>query len=301
MPRLIQIETGKRPHAPMVTVLAMTSRRTLLAGLAGAALTSRRARAAERREDRVKQSWAFALEEVELHVAGLDPAHDGLRVGQLTDIHIGANTPDGRVIAAVDALNSARPDLIVLTGDYVTRKGDPLERVPELLARLEGDVVAVLGNHDHWTDGPTIKRDLGRVGFCVLQNQHTMVRVRGAPLCIVGIDDGVSRRDDVTAALRGAPPRAARLVLAHSPIVANKLPADAGMVCLSGHTHGGQIWLDGFTDGLFARAGQPYVRGRYQVSGNSLYVSRGLGFGRGSPLVRYGSDPEVTLVTLRAA
>lgn len=280
---------------------AMSSRRTLLAGFVGAALTSRRARAEERREVRVRQSWSFALEEVELVVPGLDPAHDGLRVGQLTDIHVGANTPDGRIIAAVDALNQAKPDLVVLTGDYVTRKGDPLERVPELLSRLEGDVIAVLGNHDHWTDGPTIKRDLGRVGFCVLQNENTTVRVRGAPLRVVGIDDGITRRADADKALRGVPANGSRLVLAHTPPTVDRLPPDAGLVCLSGHTHGGQIWLGSVTDGLFARAGQPYVRGLYQVGGNSLYVSRGLGFGRGSPLVRVGSDPEVTLLTLRAA
>jgi len=80
-----------------------------------------------------------------------------------------------------------------------------------------------------------------------------------------------------------------------------EVPADAGLVCLSGHTHGGQIWLGGITEGLFARAGQPYVRGHYQVGNNAVYVSRGLGFGRGSPLVRVGADPEVTLLTLRAA
>ncbi|MBI1945070.1 MAG: metallophosphoesterase [Deltaproteobacteria bacterium] len=278
----------------------MLPRRRLLTGLVGAALTSRRARAEERRDERRRQSWAFALEEVELTVPGLHPAHDGLRVGQLTDIHIGANTPDGRVIAAVDALNQARPDLVVLTGDYVTRRGDPLERVPELLARLEGDVVAVLGNHDHWTDARTIARDLGRVGFCVLQNENTLLRVRGAPLCVIGVDDGASRRDDVARALHGAAARGSRLVLAHTPPTAAKLPADAGLVCLSGHTHGGQIWLHGVTEGVFARAGQPFVRGAYQVGGNTLYVSRGLGFGRGSPLVRVGSEPEVTVLTLRA-
>ncbi len=278
----------------------MLPRRRVLTGLVGAALTSRRARAEERRDHRLRQSWAFALEEVELVVPGLHPAHDGLRVGQLTDIHIGANTPDGRVIAAIDALNQARPDLVALTGDYVTRKGDPLERVPELLCRLDGEVVAVLGNHDHWTDSRTIARDLDRLGMRVLRNQHTAVQLRGAPLCVVGVDDGATRRDDVARALAGAPCAGTRLVLAHTPPTAAKLPKDGGFVCLSGHTHGGQIWLHGVTEGVFARAGQPFVRGSYQVGSNLLYVSRGLGFGRGSPLVRVGSEPEVTVLTLRA-
>src|SRR3954471_9489149 len=108
--------------AMLVDHMQMMSRRNVVAGLlgtVGALAVSRRARAGERE----RQSWSFDLDEVELHVKGLDPAHDGMRVGQLSDIHIGANTPDGRVISAVDALNAARPDLVVLTGDYVTRKG----------------------------------------------------------------------------------------------------------------------------------------------------------------------------------
>src|SRR5213075_329750 len=96
-------------------------RRRVITGLLGALVTARAARA----EQRTRQSWMFDLEEVELPVKGLDTAHEGLRIAQLTDIHICANTPDGRVIAAVDAINDAKPDLVVLTGDYVTRKGDP--------------------------------------------------------------------------------------------------------------------------------------------------------------------------------
>jgi uncharacterized protein len=281
-----------RAPDPVATVMAMPSRRSVISGLVGM-LAARSARAEA-------HAWQFALEEVELDVVGLDPAHDGMRVAQLSDIHIGPHTPDGRVIAAVDAINAARADLVVLTGDYVTRRGDPLERVPELLGRLEGQVIAVLGNHDHWTDARTIKRDLVRVGFEVLQNEHTMTRVRGAPLAVLGIDDGVTRRADVQKTFKGLPARGSRLVLAHAPPTASALPAQSGLVCLSGHTHGGQIYVGAMTEGVFARAGQPFVRGRYDVNGNVLYVNRGLGFGRGSPLPRVGSDPEVSIFTLRA-
>src|SRR5688500_16840617 len=163
----------------------MVSRRNVLTGIVGSLATARAARA----EHREKQTWAFDVDEVEIVVKGLDPVHDGVRIGQLSDIHVGPNTPDGRIIGAVDALNAARPDLVVLTGDYVTRKGDPLERVPDLLGRLNGDVYAVLGNHDHWTDAFTIRRDLERCGFAVLQNAHTTTRVRGKDFTLFGIDD----------------------------------------------------------------------------------------------------------------
>jgi predicted MPP superfamily phosphohydrolase len=254
---------------------------------------ARTARAAE-------EAWQFELTETEVHLDGLHPGHDGVRIAQLSDVHVGANTPDGRIIAAVDAINAAKPDLVVLTGDYVTRRGDPLERVPELLGRLEGQVVAVLGNHDHWTDAHTISRDLRRVGIEVLANQNTATRVRGERLTIIGIDDGVTRRADVVRAFKGAPDDGTRLVLAHAPPTAEDLPSHQGLLCLSGHTHGGQLYMGRLTDAVFARAGQPYVRGRYVVGGNTLYVNRGLGFGRGGPLPRVGSEPEVALLTLRA-
>lgn len=280
----------------MVTIEAMVSRRSVIAGLVGSFVAARATRA----EERERQSWMFDVDEVEVLIPGLDPAHDGLRVGQLSDIHVGANTPDGRIIAAVDELNRSHLDLVVLTGDYVTRKGDPFEKVPELLGRITPRTVAVLGNHDHWTDAVTIKRDLQRVGFDVLQNQNTTLSLKGRPFTLLGIDDAVSGHADVGATWKGAA-KGSRLVLAHAPPTITKLPQNEGVLCLSGHTHGGQIYVGSLTEGVFERVGQPFIRGRYDVGGNMLYVSRGLGFGRGSPLVRVGSEPEVTIFTLRAA
>lgn len=283
----------------------MPSRRSVIAGLLGGFVAAREARAEKTAAERERQSWMFDVDEVEVAVKGLDPAHDGVRIGQLSDIHVGAMTPDGRIIAAVDELNAARCDLVVLTGDYVTRKGDPLDRVPELLGKLTPRTLAVLGNHDHWTDARTLKRDLGRCGFEVLQNQSTVIDVRGRPFTLFGIDDAVSGNADVDKTFKGltstpAAKKGSRLVLAHAPPTITRLPSEEGLLCLSGHTHGGQIYFGHITDSVFSRAGQPYVRGLYQVNGNSLYVSRGLGFGRGSPLVRVGSEPEVTVFTLRA-
>lgn len=285
------------PTAFVVTLPLMprpfrNARRGLLAGAVGL-LAARTARASA-------NSWQFAIEEVELEVAGLHPAHDGLVVAQLSDLHIGMHTPDGRIIAAVDAVNRRKPDLVVLTGDYVTRRGDPLERVPELLSRLNGPVMAVLGNHDHWTDAPTLTRDLKRIGIEVLANQHTVTRLRGAAMTVLGVDDAVSRHADVAATFRGAATQGTRLVLAHAPPTINALPQQQGLLCLSGHTHGGQMYFGRVTEAMFKRAGQPFVRGRYDVGGNTLYVNRGLGFGNGGPLPRVASDPEVTFLTLRA-
>lgn len=269
----------------------MPSRRTVLSGLVGM-LAARTARAAE-------HTWLFDVEDVEVFVPGLDPAHDGVVIAQLSDIHIGMHTPDGRVIAAVDAVNERQPDLTVLTGDYVTRKGDPLERVPELLGKLEGQVISVLGNHDHWTDAKHLARDLSHVGFDVLRNQSTVTRIHGAPFTVLGIDDAITGHADVERTFKGVQPKGSRLVLAHAPPTADRLPHRSGLLCLSGHTHGGQLYVRGVTESLFTRVGQPYIRGQYDVNGNLLYVNRGLGFGRGGPFPRMSSEPEVTFFTLR--
>lgn len=275
---------------------ARFSRRRVMSALAGTAILGPSGEAEARR---LNPQEHFEVTRTELSVPGLDPAHDGLTIAQLSDLHVGRHTPDGRVIAAVRALNEAKPDLVVLTGDYVTTSRDPVERVPQLLSEITSPAFATLGNHDHWAGAAQLRKGLERAGITVLQNEHTVTRVRGAALAVLGVDDGQTGNDDVERTFQGAPSHGTRLVLAHAPPTADKLPAWADLVCLAGHTHGGQIVVPRLTPGLFRRVGQPYLRGVYRVRGNQLYVNRGLGFGRGSPLLRVGSDPELALITLR--
>jgi hypothetical protein len=254
-----------------------------------------------KREPRLRLRDLFTLTENVLHIPGLPAEHDGLRVAQLSDVHVGQATSSVRIRRAVEAVNAAAPDVVFLTGDYVTHSPKPLPRVPELLAGLNGPVYVVLGNHDHWVDAPYLRRGFERIGYTVLQNEHRVVDLRGAPLTVLGIDDGLTGRDDVEATFRGAPTSGTRLVLAHTPPTIDKLPAHAGVVQFSGHTHGGQFIVRGLTEAIFRRAGQPYIRGHYSVNGNQLYVNRGLGFGFGGPYLRRGSEPEVAFFTLRPA
>lgn len=116
---------------------------------------------------------------------------------------------------------------------------------------------------------------------------------------MLGIDDGGTWHDDVAATFRGTSRRTTRLVITHNPVTARKLPRGEGLLCFSGHTHGGQIVVPPITDAVFRAVGQPYVRGTYEVGGNQLYVNRGLGWGRKRLLFHHGSEPEVTLFTLR--
>ena len=255
------------------------------------------------RSEQQRLRWRdhFALNEYVLHVPGLHSNHDGLRVAQLSDIHVGQATSDLRIRRAVAAVNESAPDLVILTGDYVTHSPKPLPRVREVLSGLKGPVFVVLGNHDHWVNAPYLREGFERLGYTVLQNEHRVVQLRGAPATVLGVDDGRTGRDDVEATFRGAPTSGTRLVLAHTPPTVEKLPPYAGLVQFSGHTHGGQFMVRGLTEKLFRRAGQPYIRGHYTVRGNQLYVNQGLGFGFGGPYLRRGTEPEVAFFTLRSA
>ncbi|PZR08605.1 MAG: metallophosphatase [Archangium gephyra] len=263
------------------------SRRTLLLG----GITSVVAHAA-------RNEYGFEKTEVEVIVPGLDPAHDGLKVAQLSDFHVGSSTPERRVLGAVATLNEVKPDFVALTGDFVTYTKKPMPLVSSQLAGIEAPTIAVLGNHDHFVDATGVTKAVDKAGYATLRNQNTVLRLRGVDFTVVGVDDGGTGHDDVKKSLEGV--RGSRMVLTHNPITARKLPKHAGLFAIAGHTHGGQIIIEPVTDALSKLFGQPYIRGRYDVGGNLLYVNRGLGFGRSSDLFHHLSIPELTVFTLRA-
>jgi uncharacterized protein len=278
-------------------------RRSALASAVGTLLSASVARAERKRANDSPPGElrdAFEQTEHEVILASLRPEHDGLRIAQLTDLHMGRDVPDSRIIGAVQAVNAAAPDLVVLTGDYITHQGDDVDVISTLLKGLRVPAVAVLGNHDHWTHPKEIKRALQSVGIEVLQNQCTQKQLRGVAFDIVGVDDGVSKNANIARSFAGTSSHASQLCLAHSPATFDDLPSAHGLLCLSGHTHGGQWYVEGVSERLFAKAGQPYVRGHHARGRNQLYVSRGLGFGRSTRMPRVNAEPEVAMMTLRS-
>ena len=243
------------------------------------------------------------ISEHEVRIPGLDPRHDGVRIAQLSDVHVGSMTPRSHVRAAVDAANRAAPDLIVLTGDYVGWKRSEAALAGDQLGGLRAPrVLAVLGNHDYFTWAAGVRGALERDGYEVLRNQTTVADVRGAPLAVVGVDDPVTRHDDLDAAFAGAPPRVPRIVLCHAPDRAPAIARRGAALVLSGHTHGGQIFVPGITDRLMKRIGLHYRRGMYALDGDSkLYVTPGVGFSGVTRRAGEGTHAEVAVLTLRAA
>lgn len=231
-----------------------------------------------------------------------------IRVVLVSDIHLGNVAMDRRRLDRIVAqTNALHPDLILLAGDFVVghSPSGAEARAAGLTAplahfRARHGVVAVLGNHDHWTGLENIRTALSRAGVVVLENQAW----RAGPIAIAGVGDAFSGHDDpertLTAARRLSLPI---VVLTHSPDISDALPADARLV-LAGHTHCGQVRLP-WGAPLIARSprekGRPLYSLRYRCGlvrdpGRDIFVTAGVG--AGTLPVRFGAPPDIWLLTL---
>lgn len=233
-----------------------------------------------------------------LVVPGLDPAHDGLRIGHLSDLHVGVLTHHGFIRNAVEMIQAERPDLVFLTGDFVCYSQRFVGPFAEIIGGFAVPTVCVLGNHDYWTDGHGVTDALTHHQYDVLRNQHTQLMVRHTPLSIVGIDDAATGQADAARAFRGVAAGGSRIILSHVPSQVDRAAAYGPGLVLSGHTHGGHIDIPGLTTRVFRRLGAPYLKGFYQVGDTTLYVSCGVG--SSSVPIRAGSPAEVAILTLRS-
>jgi predicted MPP superfamily phosphohydrolase len=235
----------------------------------------------------------------EVEVPGLDPAHDGLRVAHLSDLHVGLLTPAAKIRRAIHRAAEERPDLTILTGDYVCYSPKFVGLLRELVAEIQGPAVAVLGNHDYWTDGEGVRRTFERLDIPVLRNEHTGLTLRHAPLEIVGIDDAVTAQAEPARAFRGtARGGRSRIVLTHVPSIADVAARYGPSLVLAGHTHGGHVNIPRITAGIARRLGNRYLAGFFSIGDSVLYVNRGIG--SSSVPIRAGAPSEVAILTLRS-
>lgn len=240
------------------------------------------------------------VEEREIALAGWPRAAAGMRIGQLSDFHCQDEHSVARTRQAVQMMLAQKPDVVFLTGDYISH--GPADywarRCTDALAPLTGvpgGVFAILGNHDWWAPN-TVARHLRRVGFQNLRNQS--VPLPHAPgVWIVGLDDRYVCVQDPKVALEGVPPDALKLLLVHEPDYADEAPAGFALQ-LSGHSHGGQIRLPGLPLHC-PKYGRRYPEGLQQGPHHPVYTSRGIGMM--GPQMRFCCPPEVTILQMRPA
>jgi hypothetical protein len=281
----------------------------------------------------LEERFRFYTREVEIPIANLPPALDGLRITQLSDIHIGSYMPAAQVRRAVAMANELGGHLAVVTGDFITSRRDPLEDCVAELSRLRAPlgVWGCNGNHEIYARAEKKSAELfEKFGMKLLRQENAELRWEGSAFNLLGVDYQRERDPDgryvvllggVESLVRRDVPN---ILLSHNP---NSFPraAELGIeLSLAGHTHGGQVRVE-ILDHSWSAAEffTPYVAGLYKrplftpshlddnkISGfhptsslqspaSSIYVNRGLGT-IGAP-VRLGVPPEITLITLRRA
>jgi len=248
----------------------------------------------------VEPRW-IAVERVTVPVRGLVPSLDGLRVVLISDTHCGPWTRPSYVRRAVQLANAQEPDVVLLLGDYCHRHRRYIAPGIKPFAELEAKdgVFAVLGNHDHWEDAPATRDALAEAGVKDLTNDSFLIEFEeGGGLAIAGVDDLWTGRQDLTAAFGDLAQDVPRILMSHNPDYAEELPGGIRVdLMVSGHTHGGQVWLPLVGAPLVpSRCGQKYRAGLVQGPRCLVYVTRGLG--AITPPVRFLCRPELSVLTL---
>jgi predicted MPP superfamily phosphohydrolase len=266
-----------------------------------------------------KERLDFKLHRVDIQIANLPAGLDGLKIAQLSDIHIGDFMPADQVRRAVDLANSLGADLAVVTGDFITSNGDPLQQCIAELSRLRAPlgVWGCNGNHEIYADAEDLAEELfNHYGMRLLRQNNAELNWKGEAFNLIGVDYQrqhaplgleVPMLQTIEPLVRHDIPN---ILLSHNPNSFRRA-AELGIeLSLAGHTHGGQVKVEIIDHSWSpARFITPFVAGLYQLplhphdaasngtAKSALYVNRGLGT-IGIP-ARLGVDPEISLLTLR--
>jgi predicted MPP superfamily phosphohydrolase len=258
----------------------------------------------------VEPTW-LEVNRLPIPVRDLPAAFDGFRIVQLSDLHCGPKVTDDYLAEAVDLALAERPDLIVLTGDFIHKGFRHVLRAAASVRPLSAPhgVFAVLGNHDYSIRNAlgirrhrhlhrAVAEALAGEGVRVLRNETVPLRRGGAAVDLTGVDDLWSRSCDLEQAYDGHEPARPRLVLAHNPRTVERLAGRRCDLMLSGHTHGGQVDWPGLGRVALGRRARRLAAGLYRRDETYVYVNKGVGFGW---RFRFGVRPEVAVLRLARA
>ncbi len=267
---------------------------TFLAGLGGAKYISK------------MEMGELDLVELSLELPRLTPAFDGYKIAIIGDIHIGGWMTHERLIPAIDLVLEQSPDIIFHTGDFLAGHSWTPEVEAHLndliieLKRLSKNIlnIAVMGNHDHWTNVSAVREGLQEADIIELENTFYTLRRGTDELYICGVDDIWEKKDDLNALLMQLPAENPAILLAHEPDFADTSVSTKRFdLQISGHSHGGQVVIPNIGPIVLPYLAWKYPAGLYKVGEMWQYTNRGLGTGK-IP-VRYNCPPEVTMLTIK--
>ena len=240
------------------------------------------------------------LREHKLEIPNLAPELDGLRLVQLTDIHLSPFLSRAELQRAVDMANETRAHIALVTGDLITTFRDPLDDCLDILAQLRADAgtFGCMGNHEIYANAEAyVEREGARRGMRFLRSAAARLRFGNAVLNLAGVDYQRIRRRYLVGAEKLVVPGALNVLLSHNPDVFPVAARQGYDLTISGHTHGGQIRMEFLSEDLNpGRFYTPYVDGVYRRGPASIFVSRGIG--TIAVPARLGAPPEVSLVRL---
>lgn len=248
------------------------------------------------------------VQKLRLTLPRLPDAFSGLRLAQISDIHIGGWTTADKLARVVDAVLAHQPDVVAITGDFAfaaaggfSTAPDELDAMSGLLQRLAAacPTLAVMGNHDIRYGRAKVLSALNSAGLIDLNNKVHKLTRNGAALYLSGVDDIIYKRNRLDQTLAALPENGCAILLAHEPDFADTSAATRRFdLQISGHSHGGQINLPFVGPPVLPRLGRNYPMGLYRVGDMFQYTNRGIGMT--PPFVRFNCPPELTLFTLHS-
>ncbi|TKD10001.1 metallophosphoesterase [Polyangium fumosum] len=243
-----------------------------------------------------------AVRKVNVALRRLPKELSGLRIVQLTDVHVGPTIGRAWLAEIVGRVNALDPHVVVITGDLVDGSVEALREHVAPLGdlRAKHGVYFVTGNHEYYSGVEAWMEELGRIGVRVLRNEHVSIGEGAASFDLAGVDDWTGgsyvkgHGPDMAKAVAGRDPNRELVLLAHQPRQIFEAAAHGVGLQISGHTHGGQI----FPATMFVRLQQPFVAGLDRLGETQIYVSRGTGYW--GPPMRVGAPAEITLLELQS-
>ena len=248
---------------------------------------------------------SFRVREVDVPLGGLPADLDGLRILQISDIHLSAFLREQDLARVIDSANELKANLAVVTGDLISSRGDPLDACIRQIARLKSDAGTwgCMGNHERYARVESYTASASAcAGVRFLRSQATPLRFGNSVLNLAGVDYQPlsSSRNYLAGANRLVTPGAVNVLLSHNPDVFPVAVHQGYNLLLAGHTHGGQVTVEILDQAINpARFFTAYVYGLYRRQSAAAYVTRGIGT-IGIP-ARIGAPPEISILRLRKA